>query len=603
MIPESLFQRIKDEADIVKIISEYIKLEKKSSSYIGLCPFHPDQNPSLHVSPSKKIYKCFSCGAAGDVIRFVENYEKVPFSRAVQIVGEKSGINVELAGDDNYQVNTKYYNILQASANFYHFLLKNTVAGEEAKKYLYKRNLNDEIIKRFNIGLAGDEIDLLYKSLLSENFQPLDMIEAGVIRGTTNYYDVFRSRIMFPLDDINGKIVGFSGRVYKDIKKEDAKYLNSFENKIFKKGNILYNFSKAQNSIRNKDSVFVFEGFMDVIAAYRCNIYNAVATMGTSISQNQINSLKKTTNNIVLCYDGDTPGIEASKKAIMQFLRAQFNVNALLLPEGIDPDDYINKYGEDKLADFLLNSQISGYDYLYETSKMGLNLDNLNSIEIFKKQIFEYLVYFKSSVLTERFLEKLANDLNVSIESLKDDFSKSPKKVAVQIKYVDDYEIPKTYNPSITSKKKKIKIDKYINASKNLIKIAYYSKEQSNKIRFKLDNKYVDKTHNSLLAQIYEYYNKNEEMSSEKFKATLSQVEINALNEILDSNFNAKFLELHQDKIDEYVRQINLFYKEQYKDELKLILKNDPTNSEALAEYGKVLKEIKEIKNQNIKKE
>lgn len=609
MIPESTFQRIREEADIVKIVSEYIKLEKKSSSYIGLCPFHPDQNPSLHVSPTKKIYKCFSCGASGDVIGFIQNYEKVPFPRAVQIAGEKCGISIQLANDENLQNLTKYYNILSSSANFYHFLLENTVDGEVAKKYLYKRNLNDEIIKRFNIGLAGDESDLLYKSLLEENFQPLDMIEAGVVRGTSNYTDVFRNRIMFPLDDINGKIVGFSGRVFRNIKKEEPKYLNSSENKVFKKGNILYNFSAAQNHIRHKDLVYVFEGFMDVIAAYKCDIHNTVATMGTSISQNHLKTIKKITNNIVLCYDGDSPGVEASKKAIMQFLKADFNVNAVLLPEGIDPDDYLNKYGEDKLADFLVNKQISGYNYLYEASKKNLNVNNLNSLEIFKNEIFNYLVYFNSNVLTERFMIKLSEDISVSVESLKLDFAKLSKQPdnIIEPVYEPEYEnsgydylpeLPDFTTATVVVEKQKHKKNKYINASKNLIKIAFNSKEFCNLIKQKLNDRFVDKTHNSLLVQIYNFYSKNNEMSPNGFKEGLSQNEVELLNDVLNSNFDIEFIKVDQGPIDEYVKQINQFYIEKQLEDLKAKMDSDESlkNLENINELKKLKKELTILK-------
>ena len=594
MILESTFQKIKKEADIVKIISEYIKLEKKSSNYVGLCPFHPDQNPSLNVSPSKKIYKCFSCGAAGDVFKFVKEYERIPFNRAVQIVGEKCGISVKLGNEQITQVYTKYYNILDSSTNFYHFLLENTVSGENAKKYLYKRNLSDEIIKRFKIGISPNESDLLYKSLLDDNYQPLDMIEAGVVRGTNNYTDVFRNRIMFPLDDINGKIIGFSGRVYSDFKKEEPKYLNSAENKIFKKGNILYNFSIAQNNIRNKDHVFVFEGFMDVFAAYRCNIHNAVATMGTSLSINQINSLKKITNNIVICFDGDTPGIEASKKAILQFLKNGLNVMALLLPKDMDPDDYINTYGEKKLEDFLLNSQISGYDYLYETSKAGLSLDNLNNIEIFKNEIFDYLGIFKSNVLNDLFFEKLAKDINVSVESLYLDFEKKPVQRKQQIEYRDD-SLP-DISVKTTKQKPTLEKKKYINASKSLIKIAYGSKEKCNLIKFRLNDKFVDKTHNSLLEQIYNYYSNHDEMASDVFKKNLSPVEIDTLTDILNSNYEIKFIQIEQSHIDEYIRTINSFYDEEYLKHLRKHLSED-TDDKTLNEYLETKKRLTKLIN------
>ena len=597
-IPESTIQKIIDEADIVKVISEYIKLEKKSSSFIGLCPFHPDQNPSLHVSPTKKIYKCFSCGEGGNVVRFVEKYEKVPFPRAVQIVGEKCGINVDLGTNDNFHISSKYYKILEDSTNFYHFLLENTVAGEEAKKYLYKRKLNDEIIKRFKIGVSQPDPDLLFKSLLKNDHQPLDMIEAGVVRGTDPYTDVFRNRIMFPLDDITGKIVGFSGRIYKDSNKDEPKYLNSAENKIFKKGNLLYNFANAEYYIRQNDSVFVFEGFMDVIAAYKCDIHNTVATMGTSISQNQINTLKKTTENIVLCYDGDQAGIDASKKAILQFLKAGFNVNSIMLPRGLDPDDFLNKFGADKLADILLNKQISGYDYLYETAKSKLDINNLNSVEAFIQEIFSYLNYFKSSIVTERFIKKLSIDTNVSVESLQNDFSKT---TSIN-QFIPEVEVVPVYEEEVPEVRKPHNKDKYINAYKELIYIAYRSKEYCALIDKNLDNRYVDILHNSLFQSINSYYKIYNEISDE-FIETLHPDEKRLLDEIIKSydlayKVNSDEIEI-QIQITKLCDVIHNYYKElQAQDMLSQIekIEDEEIKAKEMKKYAILSASLRKIK-------
>lgn len=524
IIPESTIQKIIDEADIVKVISDYIKLDKKSSNFVGLCPFHPDQNPSLHVSPSKKIFKCFSCGEAGNVIKFVEKFEKVSFPRAVQIVGEKCGIKVDVADSSNLQISTKYYKILEDSANFYHFLLENTVTGKEAKKYLYKRNLNDEIIKRFKIGVSTNDPDVLFKSLLANEHQPLDMIEAGVVRSTNPYSDVFRNRIMFPLDDINGRIVGFSARIYQDSQKGEPKYLNSSENKIFKKGNLLYNYSNASNHIRSKDCVYIFEGFMDVIAAYKCNIQNAVATMGTSISNSQINTLKKISNNIVLCYDGDQAGIDASKKAILQLLKAGFNVNSIILPFGYDPDEYLNEFGKDKLTNLLVNEQISGYDYLYETAKIGLDLSNLNNSKIFTKEIFTYLSYFNSNIITEKFIKKLSFDLNVSVESLLSDYQNEQKIkqpirdiVNVEDTYFDNERVEK-------EEKKRHRKEKYNNASMHLLALSFISKEYCKKIYERLQHRFVNLNHYHMLARFHEEYKYSQHIS-ENFENSITYLE------------------------------------------------------------------------------
>lgn len=566
IIPDITIQKIKEEADIVKVISDYIKLTKKSSNFVGLCPFHADQTPSLTVSPTKKIYKCFSCNASGNVFTFVQNYEKVSFPKAVQIVGEKCGITVDIGSDDESQSLSINYQILESSTNFYNFLLENTKEGIEAKKYLHKRNLTDEIINRFRIGLSIDDQDLLYQSLMKEKFQPLDMIESGVVRSINRYFDVFRNRIMFPLENINGQVVGFSGRAY--LENDEPKYLNSSDNKVFKKGNILYNYYQAQNHIRISDSVFVFEGFMDVIAAYRANIHNAIATMGTAITYNQITAIKKATDNVIICFDGDSAGVEASKKAILLLLQNNLNVMAVMLEKDLDPDDYINKYGVEKFQNLLLKQQVSGYDYLYTSTKLSFNLDDLNHLEKFKNEIFSYLHYFKSNVLTERFLQRLSEDLNVSIDSLIQDFSNLPK----QVTEIQPFPHTVRVNERPHTKERTIK-DKYLKASSGLIYISLNSKEECDKVTRMLDNKFVDKLHNNLLELIRNHYNFKDVLDMDEFKSTLDYQSAELLSNILEENF--MFKEIDDTTIISFVNDINSCYDEIYSERKKTeILEN-----------------------------
>ncbi|HEY8395710.1 MAG TPA: DNA primase [Bacilli bacterium] len=529
-IPEETIQKIREEADLVQIIGEFVKLEKRGNNYMGLCPFHPDHKPSLTVSPTKKIYTCFSCGATGNVFTFIQNYRNVPFLEAVRYVGEKCGIEVNLDGFTNYsQIYDKYYKILQTSANFYEFFLKNSSEGKEARKYLYKRNINDEIIKRFRIGLAPKDADLLFKTLLKEKFTPLDMIEAGVVRAgqdSGSYYDLFRNRIVFPLEDIDGKIVGFSGRIYKK-NTDEPKYLNSSENKIFKKGKLLYNFFRNINEIRLKDEVYVFEGFMDVIAAYRAGINNAVATMGTALTAEQIQAIAKITKNAVICYDGDKPGIEATKRAIRLFSESGFNVKAVLLPEDLDPDDYVNRYGADKFSG-LLKSAKSGIEYLYVSAKLNYDPKDINRTEAFKNDVFQSLREFNSSVLTEKFLKRLSDDLQVSFESLKADFDRLP---------VTEFIKPKPEEKQQTVKKRSDSREKkYLKTERELLKRAYQNKDICIQIFKELDACYVDFKNYTLLTKLYDYYQKNDFIKRDDLDELLKEEERTLLEEILQTN-------------------------------------------------------------------
>ncbi|MDD4001027.1 MAG: DNA primase [Bacilli bacterium] len=581
-IPEATVNKIRDEADIVQVIGEHVKLEKKGNNYLGLCPFHQDNNPSLTVSPSKKIYTCFSCGAKGNVFTFLQNFKNISFVEAVKSVGEKTGIEVNIEANPNFSQNyDKYYKILQTVTSFYEFYLKNSADGKEAQEYLHKRKLNDEIIKRFRIGLAPKDNDLLYQSLVKEKYQPLDMIEAGVIRSYRDtYFDVFRNRLVFPLEDIDGNIVGFSGRIYGSKKTDEPKYLNSGENKIFKKSKLLYNFRRNLNEIRLADEVYVFEGFMDVIAAYRADINNTVATMGTALTNEQILAISKVTKNVILCYDGDEAGIEASKKAIRLFNDAGINIRSILMPDGLDPDDYINKYGKEELQK-KLKDPISSIEYLYENTRKKLNVKDINSIENFKEEMFQHLNYYRSNVLSEKFLVRMSEDLQVSLESLQADYSNSAYKIPVIKK-------PITFP---LKKARKHRKTKYINSEKQLIKISYHDKDQCFRIIEAVGIDFVDTKNYSILNIIGEYYQNNDEMNSEDFCTKLTSEEEYILKEILETknNFDEQPLEV-------LVKIVKSHTKENLYEKLKAEYKENPSkeNWAKLANLKKELTSLKE---------
>lgn len=521
-IPEETINKILEKADIVEVISEYVKLEKKGNDYKGICPFHNDTNPSFSVSPSKKVYKCFSCNEAGGVIRFVEKIRNVSFLEAVKILGDKYNIKVDLKGNEFSESLKKYYNIMQEATNTYEFYLKNTKEGEAALEYLHNRNLNDDIIKRFQIGLSSSKENIIYKSLVeTEKFLPLDLKEINLISDNNGkYFDLFRERVMFPIKNLNGNIVAFSGRLYKDGK---PKYINSSESIIFKKGQILYNYFESQNEIKLQNHVFVFEGFMDVIAAYRCGINNAVATMGTALTNEQINALKKLTNNVVLCYDGDEPGIEATKRAIRLFINAGMNVKVVLMPDGLDPDEFINKYGSEGLNIFLRTKSLSSVEYLYEVEKRKLNVSDSNSIISFQNNVYTFLKFFNSKSLESIVLDRMAKDLNLKKEDLKVDLEKAEEIIPINT--------PKKVTAS------QLKKLKYGFAEKGLLYLGYHRKDDCDEINRLLGygGAFTKKSHKNILYKLYDYYSFSDIMDSTLFFKGLDEEEQNDLTNIINS--------------------------------------------------------------------
>ena len=300
-----LVNEIRSKLDIVNVISSYISLEKKGRNYFGLCPFHDDHTPSLSVSPDKQIYKCFVCGESGNVFNFVMNYEHISFQEALQTLASQAGIDIKvnIKRDNRYD---KFYNIMDLANNYYQNNLSST-KGAKARKYLEDRKLTTETIKEFEIGLSLDKRDELTNLLISKgnSLEELNDIDLS----NTNH-DTFINRIMFPLHNANGKVIGFSGRIYNG---EDLnKYQNTKETVIFKKRENLFNYHRAKEEIRKSKSLIVMEGFMDVIRAHTVGIKNCIATMGTALAPEQLALIKKLSNNIYLCYDGDNAGKKAT---------------------------------------------------------------------------------------------------------------------------------------------------------------------------------------------------------------------------------------------------------------------------------------------------
>ncbi len=625
-------QKVIDASDIVQIISEYIPLEKKGNDFKGLCPFHNDSNPSLSVSPTKKVFKCFSCNTAGNVIQFVQKIENITFLEALKKVASKSGITLNIKENPLEIRNQKYYQIMSQASDIYEFYLKNTVEGQKALDYLNKRNLNEEIIKRFHIGLSSHNENILVKTLLDNGkILPLDLQELGLVGNNNNrYFDLFNGRVMFPLKDLKGNIVGFSGRIYDS--QSNSKYINSQENIIFKKSNILYNYSDAFNDIKLKGHVIIFEGFMDVIAAFRAGVNNTLATMGTALTEEQIKIILKLTNNITLCYDGDDPGIEASKRAIKLFAKYGVNVKMVMLPLGMDPDDYINKYGAEATKDLLLNNNLSSVDYLYSIEKNKLNIYDSNSLVSFQRNVFELIKYFNSATMKVYLLNLLSKDLNVSVDDLTNEFSSiiGNENIGTYPNSIEDsnpsYDYPidsypiseypsddaQDYNYDDllpgdlvnTSKRSQPKVKnynklKYQNAERGIIYLSFYHKEDCLKVKKKLGvDEFVDKINRNILFQLYDYYNLSDKMNQEEFIAKLDELELERLNSIINT-----FDIYMRESIDDYVNNVKNFKYELTNEDIKEEFVKGNGNPELLQKFTSCKRQGLKVKKNNSTKE
>lgn len=354
----NLIDEIRRKADIVEVIGHYLKLVKAGSNYKAVCPFHDDTRPSLSISTSKQIYKCFVCNSGGNCFTFVQKYEHVSFMEAVKRVCEICHIDVpelkELAPEKPKE-HAELYQAIKETAGFYHFSLRQS-EGQEALEYLSKRNMTDDVIDHFNIGYAPLDNTRSIK-LLRERFNySIDTLkDSGILGQSSNgFYDRYRDRIMFPLEDIQGETVGFSGRIYKEIDKDEPKYVNSPESLIFRKSSVLYNFKNARETCRKDNYLYVLEGFMDVIALYKVGFNSAVALMGTALTNEHIDLFKKLNVEIRLCLDGDEAGQMASYRSSQLLTKAGIKYKIVgTMQGGKDPDEILNSYGKDSLVDAL----------------------------------------------------------------------------------------------------------------------------------------------------------------------------------------------------------------------------------------------------------
>lgn len=451
-IPYDVILDIKSKVNIVDVISEYLPVEQKGKNYFAICPFHDDHNPSMSISPEKQIYTCFVCGASGNVFNFVANYEKVSFVSAVKKVAQKAGIKLDINVKNDYKPKDtkydKYYKMFDITNKYYQNNIK-SVYGKKAIEYLHNRKIDDDVINEFEIGLSMNDNNVS-KLLEKKGYDVNELIDIGLCGKKDNFiYDIFRNRIMFPLYNLDGKPVGFSGRIYNGEK--DSKYVNSKESIIFKKGNLLYNYHRALSHAREKHQIIVVEGFMDVIRLYTIGIKNVVATMGTAITKEHANLLMKLSKNIVLCFDGDKAGEKATISALDALEKIGITPKIIRLEDDLDPDDYIIKKGSDAYLTHL-NNPMSSVVFKINIDKSKTNFNDYNEISTYLKNVSKELEKIDDKVVYELTVNKLSKETGVSCDTINDMVKSIPKN---EVK--------------IITKRTSLKKDKYQKAEEYLV--------------------------------------------------------------------------------------------------------------------------------------
>ena len=431
-ISESKINEIRESADIVDIIKNYIPLELKGKNYFGVCPFHQDHSPSMSVSKEKQMYKCFSCGAAGNVFTFVSNYENIPFIEAVVKVAGILGISV---GDyTTTQPKEKYereYNAMDLALKFYQNTLR-TKDGGAAREYLLKRGLNEEMQKVFDIGLSTTS-DKLYPFLKQKGMDEKFILDLGLItQEEGSIKDTFKDRILFPIHDAKGHAVGFTGRVYKGDYK--PKYLNSKENYIFKKGNILFNYHRARDAIRTKKEVVIVEGNMDAIRMYVSGIKNTIALMGVSLTKEQIDLIRNLHATVILMLDNDEAGRTATLTNGEALESAGITCKVVRLSGEKDPDEYILKNGVQQMITNIAHAE-SYLEFKIKALKDNKDLTDATVLSSYIKSVLQS-ISDEDAITKEVTINKLVEDYNLDKDLLNNELKKMATNNNVNVKVV-----------------------------------------------------------------------------------------------------------------------------------------------------------------------
>ena len=441
-ISESKINEIRESADIVDIIKNYIPLELKGKNYFGVCPFHQDHSPSMSVSKEKQMYKCFSCGAAGNVFTFVSNYENIPFIEAVVKVAGILGISVgdytTIKPKEKYELE---YNVMDLALKFYQNTLR-TKDGGAAREYLLKRGLNEEMQKVFDIGLSTTS-DKLYPFLKQKGMDEKFLFDLGlIIQEEGSIKDTFKDRILFPIHDAKGHAVGFTGRVYKGDYK--PKYLNSKENYIFKKGNILFNYHRARDAIRTKKEVVIVEGNMDAIRMYVSGIKNTIALMGVSLTKEQIDLIRNLHATVILMLDNDEAGRTATLTNGEALESAGITCKVVRLSGEKDPDEYILKNGVQQMITNIAHAE-SYLEFKIKALKDNKDLTDATVLSSYIKSVLQS-ISDEDAITKEVTINKLVEDYKLDKDILNNELKKMATNNNVNVKVVARGSLKKKIN-------------------------------------------------------------------------------------------------------------------------------------------------------------
>lgn len=590
-IPEEMIEQIRSANDVVDVISEYVQLTKRGRNWFGLCPFHGEQTPSFSVTQDKQIFHCFGCGAGGNAITFVMDIEQIPFQEAVSKLGARVGIELEVEPStiSAEPVSKEESHMKEAhtfAMDYYHHLLLNTEEGEQALFYLEERGFSKALIEQYGIGWALPGWDSLTTLLARKGFDLAEMEKCGLIIRKENkdeYFDRFRERIMFPIKNEFGHVIGFSGRVLKKDS-QDAKYMNSPESPIFQKSKILYNLDVARPIIRKKRKVIVMEGFMDVMAAAKAGITNTVGTMGTSLTQQHVSKLKRLTDSVIICYDGDSAGWEAAKRASVLLMSENVKTEIALLPDQLDPDDYVKTYGPEAFQTQIIDRPHAYLAFMMMAARKNKNFQYENDTLQYVQEVLEHLIVKSSPLERDLYIRQLSKETNISEDAIYQQFRK------IEGKSLRQQSKPSSKKMEEMTPVKNKKIQAIDRAEKLLLSHMLHQAEIVDQIHQDHGlHVFIHDPYEAIFVRLIGFYDEFAQADTHRFLESLNDNELRKL--VMEATLTERDPEHAREEVSDCLRQIN-----KHRIELQIQLKmHESKEAEKLLDMKRALEIAREI--------
>ncbi|OUM87460.1 MAG: DNA primase [Bacillus thermozeamaize] len=537
MIPESLIEEVRNRFDIVEVVGRYVQLRKSGRNYFGLCPFHSEKTPSFSVSPEKQIFHCFGCGKGGNLFAFIQEIEGMTFVEAVRFLAQEAGVDMPQDEQDSRGESGEKAKLIEAyawAARMYQYLLYHPHYGAAVRNYLRQRGVNEETARTFQLGYAPANWDVLARFLQKKGFSPEILVKGGLLseaKGQKRYYDKFRDRLIIPIFDLRGRVIAFGGRLMREAANQ-PKYLNSPESSLFSKSRVLFHLHRARQAIREQDEVIIMEGYMDVMAAVQHGIQNVVATLGTTLTPEHARILRRHAEKVILCYDADRAGQEASLRGIDVLREAGCIVRVAEIPQGKDPDQYIRENGREAFLYNVLGNALPVVQYRLKQLRRRFDLSDEESRLRYVQAALEVITELPFAIERDHYLRELAAEFHLSLDALKMEQRRiyhRRKREAAKRDIWDKVDgagntSTKTGTKHLIASAKRVPA--YYAAERKLLAWMMRDEQVVQFAQQEIGSQFNEEEHAVLAAYLYAYYERTREMDVSRFIHTLTDVRL-----------------------------------------------------------------------------